>query len=128
VARAKSLDCIRAAELTASEIRILLSPHNHDFATTAARQQLLADKRLFDPFSYFGSPNFHSFEDSLRFHSQRLSAMFPPPAQTLPPRTPLRITVKGSVGRSEESSPLLLGKVREGVKRTVGKSPKGYVK
>lgn len=101
MARAKSLDCIRVAELTAPEIKILLSPHNNDFATTVARQQLLADKRLFDPSSYFGSRCFDSFEDSLRFHSQKLNTMFPPPAQILPPRTPLRISLKAGVGRSE---------------------------
>lgn len=59
VGRAKSLDSIRFAELSAPDIKILLSSnHNNEFAAAVIRQNLLAEKGLFDPFKYFGSPNF----------------------------------------------------------------------
>ncbi len=129
VGRAKSLDSIRFAELTPPEIKILLSSnHNNEFATAVARQNLLADKTLFDPFKYFGSPTFATVEESHRFHTRRLNAMFALPP-THHPRTPVKITVKASLGKNEEVSPMMVGRSwKEGVKRTIGKSPKGYIK
>jgi hypothetical protein len=130
VGRAKSLDSIRFAELTPPEIKILLSSnHNNEFATAVARQNLLADKSLFDPFKYFGSPSFATVEESHRFHTRRLNAMFALPPPAYHPRTPVKITLKASLGKNEELSPLAGGRSgKEGVKRTMGKSPKGYVK
>jgi hypothetical protein len=102
VGRAKSLDNIRFTELTAPEMKILLSPrHNNEFAAAVERQQLLADKHLFDPFKYFGSPSFASVEDSLRYHSRRLNAMFALPPPPDHPRTPVKITLKASLGKNE---------------------------
>lgn len=55
------MDNIKFAELTPTEVRMLLASHrNNELANTVAKQQLLADKKLFDPFKYFGSPTFHS--------------------------------------------------------------------
>lgn len=55
--------------------------------------------------------------------------MFAVPTPPYHPRTPVKITLKASLGKNEELSPLACGRsVKEGVKRTVGKSPKGYVK
>ena len=89
------------AELTAPEIRILLSPnHNNEFATAVARQNLLAEKGLFDPFKYFGSPSFATVEESHRFHTRRLNAMFAVPSPVPYPRTPVKITLKGSLGKN----------------------------
>lgn len=95
------MDTARSSELSPAEIKILLSQqHNNEFAAAVARQQLLADKRLFDPFKYFGSPNFNSFEESFRYHSRRLNEMFALPGSNAPvhPRTPVRVALKGSLG------------------------------
>lgn len=72
------MDNIKVDELTPIEVRMLLANHkSNEFANTVAKQQLLADKKLFDPFKYFGSPSFHSFEESHNFHKPKLDAMFP---------------------------------------------------
>lgn len=42
------------------------------------KQELLVSKKLFDPFKYFGCPNFHIFEDSFHYHRNNLDAMFGP--------------------------------------------------
>jgi len=42
------------------------------------KQELLVSKKLFDPFKYFGCPNFHIYEDSFHYHRNNLDAMFGP--------------------------------------------------
>lgn len=87
------MDNIRVAELTPTEVRMLLASHkNNEFANVVAKQQLLADKKLFDPFKYFGSPSFHSFEESLQYHRPKLEAMFPASSR----RTPSKAAIKGT--------------------------------
>lgn len=97
------MDNIKFAELTPTEVRMLLANHrNNEFANAVAKQQLLADKKLFDPFKYFGSPSFHSFEESLSYHQPRLDAMFPAGSSRAERRTPSKIAMKGSSGNKVE--------------------------
>ena len=61
ISKAKSLDIIKYVELSPQEVKILLTSVNQSFAQAVSKQELLAEKQLFDPFKYFGSPNFNSF-------------------------------------------------------------------
>lgn len=78
--RARSLDQLHHQQLAPKEIKILLSipksPSDHDLELAVSKQSLLAQKKLFDPFKYFGSPNFMTLSESYRHHSPRLEAMF----------------------------------------------------
>ena len=61
--RAKSCDCPSAAELAPTEVKILLQAHPEQGLHYAIfKQELLAAKGLFDPFRYFGSPSFPTYE------------------------------------------------------------------